>query len=555
VAYNPGGARFVAASSDLSHVLFSSPVAWPGDEAYGAAGGSLYEYIVGQGGPPVPVGVEPDGAPCAASYHGDGVSADGSTVIFACGGQIFARIDNGEAGARTVAISAPSKADCSACNTAEIEQIPVERTKLQQEKGKGEITEEKYNEEVERLEGLSANFVGDSADGSKVFFTTKNPLLGNDTSNNIYEYDLEPGAGEEHVVRVSAGDWGPGGAQAQGAEVSEDGSHVYFDATGALSGVSNSQGKVPIEDKTNIYVYERDAQFPSGRIAFIATEGGIGPMTPDGQFMVFTSSTDLTPGDTSKAGQVFEYDAQTGELVRCSIGQDGFNDNGNTDTLRAALPGEVGSGPIPQAVGPVAVSDNGAYVVFQSADGLTPAALNGVTTNRINSEGGEEPIAINNVYEYHAGNVYLISDGKDTSILDGSFSTVDVDGMSPSGDDIFFDTADSLVPQDVDTGPDLYDARIDGGFPAPVSLLPSCQGDACQGELSPSPVLLSPGSEFQAGGNPPLSESAPAAKPRPEVKAKRCRRGYVNKNGRCVRKLKAKKAKAKKASNNRRAGS
>ena len=61
-------------------------------------------------------------------------------------------------------------------------------------------------------------------------------------------------------------------------------------------------------------------------------------MTPDGQFLVFTSSADLTPGDTSTAQQVFEYDAQTGELVRVSIGQNGFNDNGNTDTFGAEIP-------------------------------------------------------------------------------------------------------------------------------------------------------------------------------------------------------------------------
>ncbi len=65
--------------------------------------GSLYEYAVGRGGPPIPIGVEPDGGPCAAGYGG--ISADGSTVFFACGGAMFARIDNGEAGAHTVAIS------------------------------------------------------------------------------------------------------------------------------------------------------------------------------------------------------------------------------------------------------------------------------------------------------------------------------------------------------------------------------------------------------------------------------------------------------------------
>ncbi|MGH2853878.1 MAG: hypothetical protein ACRDLF_06765, partial [Solirubrobacteraceae bacterium] len=88
-----------------------------------------------------------------------------------------------------------------------------------------------------------------------------------------------------------------------------------------------------------------------------------------------------------------------------------------------------------------------------------------------------------------------------------------------------------------------YDARVNGGFPAPVSLLPSCTGDACQGELSGAPVLLSPGSEFQAGGNPPLAAPKPIAKAKPKVTARKaCRKGLRRKRGRCVAKKKAKRA-------------
>ena len=48
-------------------------------------------------------------------------------------------------------------------------------------------------------------FVGASEDGSKVFFETTQPLLGGDTSNNIYEYDFDAPPGER-IVRVSGGD-------------------------------------------------------------------------------------------------------------------------------------------------------------------------------------------------------------------------------------------------------------------------------------------------------------------------------------------------------------
>jgi hypothetical protein len=354
---------------------------------------------------------------------------------------------------------------------------------------------------------------------------------------------------------------------------------VYYVAQGKLEGASNGQGVEPIEDHNNLYVYDTQ----TGTTAFIGTlaptlaeapstasKVGESPgseektlqefmrlstITPDGRFLVFTSIEDLTPGDTSTARQVFEYDAETGELVRVSIGQNGFNDNGNTAIFNARPPRQ-------DAGWPLAVSNDGAYVVFQSADGLTPGALNRdrgeFTRENINGELVKEPYYANNAYEYHDGNVYLISDGRDASYssigLSTAESSVQVRGISPSGDDIFFETADRLVPQDLDTEIDLYDARIDGGFPAPVSLLPSCSGDACQGQLSPSPTLLSPGSESQAGATPPLVTPAPAhtlaAKPKPKAKA--CKKGYVKKKTKCV-KVKTKK-KARKSSNNRRTG-
>ncbi len=95
-------------------------------------------------------------------------------------------------------------------------------------------------------------------------------------------------------------------------------------------------------------------------------------MTPNGQFLAFTSTADLTAGDTSTAAQAFEYDAETGSLVRVSIGQGGFNDNGNTsgantDTgfYNAEFPEKLWVDT--QAIKPYAVSDDGSYVVFQSA--------------------------------------------------------------------------------------------------------------------------------------------------------------------------------------------
>jgi hypothetical protein len=470
---------FFAASADLSHILFTSPVSWPGDEAYpaGSEYGVLYEYIVANGGPPVPVGVEPDGSPCAASYVAarsnepgeiTGISANGLTVFFVCSGKLFARIDNGEAGARTVAVS----------------------------------------------EG-PAQFWTATPEGRYAFYTKGEELWRFDVQSGTREALAGAGAKVQDVVATS-----------------EDGEYAYFVADGVLAG-RNVEGKEPVPNQPNLYLRH------GGQTTFIAAISLAGPSyngqgpssaTPDGKFLVFTSTADLTSGDTSTAQQIFEYDAQTSDLTRVSIGQDGFNDNGNTDVLGAGLPRErfyIHR----QRERTLAVSDNGEYIVFQSPDGLTPGALNGVVEYK--AESGY-PYYIENVYEYHHGDVYLISDGLDDTTIENE-SSVEALGISPSGDDIFFRTDDQLAAQDVDTEVDLYDARINGGFPAPVSLLPTCFGDACQGPLTGAPVLLSPGSEFQAGGNPPLAEPepSPAAKAKPKSKLAKCKKGYVKKNTRC----------------------
>ena len=553
-------------SDDLSHILYiQKKYLWPFDttEEHRSGALSLYEFVGTGNAQPMLVGLNNDGdliSNCGTTLGSDfsseggqsnahnAVSAEGNTVFFTavngqgCAGvnELYARVDNGQPDAHTVAISEPSKAegstpgDCEACDTE-----PAVRA--------------------------AATFEGASTDGSKVFFATKQPLLGDDKSQNIFEYDFGAPVGER-IVRVTGGDSTVSNptAEVQGRAVaiSEDGSHVYFVAHGVLTTNPNSQGLVAHQGADNLYVFERDAQYPSGRTTFIASlsdndaslwgeesfapgvvKRGSPDVTPDGRFLVFSSVTEhLTPDDTSSVAQVFEYDTQTGSLVRVSIGQDGYNDNGNSDVAEASIPGHGfdGSEPTNYWTG-LAVSADGSYVFFQSADGLTPQAFNrkiiGEQIEHLGETSGP-PVYANNVYEYHNGNVYLISDGRDVALAPDEESDVHLLGTDASGADVLFTTVDKLAPTDIDSNVDVYDARIDGGFPAPVSP-PPCSEDACQGALSPAPTLLSPGSEFQAGGNPPLALPAPVAKPKAKRDAKK--------------KIKKKRAVGKKAKRARRA--
>jgi hypothetical protein len=471
--------------------------------------------------------------------------------------ELYARIDNGESGARTVNIAEPSKEECKACDT-EAPSTPV--------------------------------FEGASEDGSKVFFETEQPLLEGATGWNLYEYDFDAPAGEK-VSRI------PGG-ELQSPEqtpplISQDGSHVYFFSTSVLTATPNGVGEAAEggANMDNLYVYERDASYPEGRIEFVARlaredvsgDPGEKSATPNGDFLVFASERPLTPDTTNNphVRQLFEYDAQTGALVRVSIGENGFNNDGNVGPVYEYPGGTFPENIVDSAhIVPVpeytyiysseqystaqSISANGSYVFFESTAGLTPQAIDRKVIGFQHSavcngsfELGEpcaqegSPVYGNNVYEYHDGQVSLISDGQDLTTHVRSTS-VELVGTDESGDDVFFKTDDRLAGQDTDTAVDTYDARIDGGFPAPA-VPPSCSGESCQGALSGAPTLLSPGSEFQAGGNPPLSGETG----RPTAKSTQCKRGYVKKQGKCVKakakkvKAKAKKAK-KKASNKRR---
>lgn len=86
------------------------------------------------------------------------------------------------------------------------------------------------------------------------------------------------------------------------------------------------------------------------------------------------------------------------------------------------------------------------------------------------------------VYEWNAGTLFLISTG--TSHEDSFFGD-----NTPSGGDVVFSTAQGLLPGDDDESYDVYDARIPrSGDNSPPKAL-SCQGDVCQGPPS-VPVLL-----------------------------------------------------------------
>jgi hypothetical protein len=224
----------------------------------------------------------------------------------------------------------------------------------------------------------------------------------------------------------------------------------------------------------------------------------------------------VTPGDTSTQRQVFEYDALSEELVRVSIGGAGYapgeaNANASQSTILQQEFSSFGFHPS-NAHGKLAVSADGSAVVFESQGALTA--------------GAEEAAAqgANSVYTYRSvgsianGNVYLVSDGKDTGEYFRGRGAVAV-GLDASGRDVFFLTSDHLLPQDTDLVFDMYDARVGGGFPAPTATT-VCEGEACQGAPLTQPQFGAPGSGSVPGGGNVSSPLAAHLAPLVESKVK-----------------------------------
>jgi len=99
-------------------------------------------------------------------------------------------------------------------------------------------------------------------------------------------------------------------------------------------------------------------------------------------------------------------------------------------------------------------------------------------------------------------------------------------GMSADGHDVFFTTSERLHGKDIVGSPSIYDARLEGGIPDPPAE-EACLGDACRGQGSLPPGLSSPASSGSgAAGSRP-------ARPRcAKGKRRVVRRGKA----RCVKK-------------------
>jgi hypothetical protein len=579
--------QYLGASSDLSHVVLELPKlelpSAPEEEEAGEL--QIYDLADSQSSPQR-ITVDDEGelinSHCLGELGGSGrerqfnsIAAGGEELFFTlntgarsegeCGetGQLFVRLG----GSRTLEVSRPLDASCP-----EGSGVPCS----------GSATR------------APANFVGANEAGTEVFFETTSPLTGDDQdqTDNLYmarigcpEGEAECGVADREVtslVQVSPDPVASQAAEVQGmVRVSPDGSYVYFVAHGVLTGEPGPEGQVAVDGADNLYVYDA----VSGKVAFIADlcsnaeasgtqkdprcPSGLGAQyggrndselwlagaeagtTPDGGFLVFSSYGQLVANDTDSARDVYRYDAETGGLVRVSVGEGGYDANGNgNDSTESDADATIRSREqiyselvyVQHEMSTLSISEDGSRIVFETAEPLSPAAVNG----------------LENVYEWHQGPGQR--EGRVSLVSSGSGGVpVEEAVISPSGRDIFFTTSQSLAPQDTDGQKDIYDARLEEpgeAFPPSAAEREPCEGDACQGPLTNPAPLLVPGSVSQApGGNyqaPVVAGAVPGKTAIPKKKAQKCARGEKPSRGKCVKTRPKGRAKVKSTGNNRR---
>jgi hypothetical protein len=348
-----------------------------------------------------------------------------------------------------------------------------------------------------QLGNLGAHTAGSSPDGRYLAFMSQRDLTGYDT------VDVNQGAYEEENEQI-----------------------IYKEGQ-----------PVPAHDE-EVYLYHAETS-PSGQLQ------------PGKLVCASCNPTGARP-DGGRYYGVREGESEIGTENMRYVGGYGVWDG--EQWLAANIPGWVDYDPKHGVHQPRYLSNSG-RLFFNSHDALVPADVNGqwnVYEYEPPSNGGEGDCTTStqgasDVYSPQAeGCVGLISSGESSeqsAFLDAS----------ASGGDVFFMTTSQLVPQDFDHAYDVYDAHECTSkapcFPAAAEVPPPCTTEAsCKPAPEPQPSIygLPPSATFSGPGNI-TPEVAPPLK-KVVTKTVKCKKGETkNKKGKCVKKPKKQKNKAKKS--------
>ncbi len=347
-----------------------------------------------------------------------------------------------------------------------------------------------------------------SNDGSRVFFVDDSVLAANANPRgraavsgqpNLYVYDTRTGLttfiatllrSDIDTCDLTCGEGGPSGLLNEpdierAAYPTPDGSVFVFASAANLTGENGE----PVTTLTSEATREQrtiDVASTAGFTPHQAIAVGSGPSEEldtvksiDGpnQLTIGSEGSELHPGLSSghRAGEpvteliaeIYRYDGSSLVCISCTA-------SGVTPTAGADL-GTAGGGSYAPAGRAPAMSADGARIFFDSADPLLPET--------------QHSTGVTNVYEWESSHLSLISDGGGV-----------LNGTTPSGDDVFFTSRAHLVPAAGEDLADIYDARVDGGFPQSPAPAP-CMGESCR-QGGASVFLPVPGSSTLAVTEP-----------------------------------------------------
>jgi hypothetical protein len=488
--------QIVGMSSDCRHIVFASPYHYPG--IAGAGESRLYEWDEGTlknvGVVPGPSGETPVRAVGGAPENPlDAVSRDGSRVFF----------------------SAPK---LTAGNPAEVETEGVfVRELVGTEGASGHRVTRDISESETSTPDLGTVYQGATPDGSRVYFTANAGLTSKTSSEgtDLYEYNLETGSLTDLSV-----DTAPGGAAVAGlVGVSEDGSHVYFAAGGQLqAGAGSTYAQNTSHETYSIYGVSAGVVNYVGTItAGLTGDSGGGAVvsaggaerwrsrvSPDGRYLLFESSVDLTGYRSHGVPEAYLYDAQGGsDAITCVSCRPKGEASLLPHPVRVLAPDFSGKSLLSP---PMSLVERGGEpeVFFVSPDPLAPGAAEGEY----------------NLYTWSRNQVFLVARQPVGASDTPAESHVEFVGASTGGHDLYFAVADALNWEDPQARYGIWDAREGGGFtesPTPISCDPtaesSCQGPSwavSQGQVAASAIFSGPGDLVAGISNPP---ARPAAKP------------------------------------------
>jgi hypothetical protein len=418
--------RFVAASDDIRHGAFQSTAHLLPADAGRISGGAAYEF---DGDQLRLVGVDSSGvalSPCGSLVgSGERFDDDVAHPVSRNGARIW--------------FTAPATGDCGVPRRV---YVRIDGT---------QTLEASACQRLDCGPPADATFASATRDGAVAFLITTQQLTDDDAdaAADLYRYDVADRA----LTRLSAGPPGVvADVQGRVVLVSGDGARTYFLAVGQLVPGMGDAGR------PNLYLSDH------GTLRYVATGDDLdlhrAAISADGRVLAFATTAALLPSDTDAQTDVYRYDAQTGVLQQVSLGVGG---RGN-DAADVSF-GMPGSPPPLQQDEKQWMTSDGSRVAFVTSEPLLP----------------EDTNTASDAYEWADGTLGLLSSGTGDA-------PVVFQGFSSDGSSAFFATGRTLVAADRNGGDDdLYDARLNGGFPDSPATPPPCDGDACQGPPVPRP--------------------------------------------------------------------